>query len=130
MINIALKLFFVLGCAKACITINISKKTTPTPRPTAVVPRMMKRSVSEEDCAELQSLEDAAFKFCPHEEEGFTWKEVKSCEDYVKKISLINSLINNILPFEMPTKEDFDLMDPNKDGIMTMGEWRETVDCD
>ena len=41
MINISLKLLFVLGCAKACITINKPKKTTPTPG-------MGKRSVSEE----------------------------------------------------------------------------------
>merc|ERR1719228_1858062 len=103
MINIALKLLFVLGCAKACININISKKTTPTPG-------MGKRSVSEEYCAELQTLENAAFAVCEHEGEGFTWQEVEDCEI---------SLINNI---EMPTKEDFDSMDVNKDGIMTMGE--------
>merc|ERR1712179_753938 len=101
-----------LGCPKACITINKPKKTTPTPG-------MGKRSVSEEYCAELQRLENAAFAVCEHEGEGFTWQEVEDCEDYVKKISLINNI-------EMPTKEDFDSMDVNKDGIMTMGEWRET----
>merc|ERR1712179_320671 len=65
-----------------------------------------KEIVSEEYCAELQRLENAAFAVCEHEGEGFTWQEVEDCEDYVMKISLINNI-------EMPTKEDFDSMDVN-----------------
>merc|ERR1719430_374424 len=111
MINIALKLLFVLGLARACIIISVSKKTTP---------RMMKRSDSNEDCEELQRLEDLAFEFCEHKGDGFTWTEVETCEDIVKKIS-------HILPFEMPTKDVFDWMDVNKNGDLTMKEWKKTA---
>ena len=38
-----------------------------------------------------------------------------------------NDLVKSILPFEMPTKEDFDWMDLNEDNCLTMEEWKKTV---
>ena len=35
--------------------------------------------------------------------------------------------MKSVLPFEMPTKEDFDWMDVNKDNCLTMEEWKQTV---
>ena len=29
----------------------------------------------------------------------------------------------------MPTKDDFDMMDGNVDGVLTMDEWKEFIGC-
>ena len=38
-----------------------------------------------------------------------------------------NDIVKSVLPFEMPTKEDFDWMDVNEDNCLTMEEWKNTV---
>jgi len=63
-----------------------------------------------------------AFMFCPHGSDGFTWQEVEDCE---------NNVANVPLPFEMPTKVDFEMIDGcgNNDTMLTIEEWAQFVGC-
>merc|ERR1719499_591313 len=87
-----------------------------------------KRSVHLNECEQMEVWEIMAAHYCTHGTgwmDGFTWKEVELCEDTVNSF-------NVTLPYEMPDKEDFDVMDKAGDnnGILTMKEWRNFVGCD
>merc|ERR1711915_192775 len=98
--------------------------TTTTTTTTTIAPGRKKRSADE--CVQLESLEQMAFQYCPHGNDGFTWEEVQSCGESVQSLPFPVSL-----PFVMPSKDDFDAIDANGDGngILTMGEWRDYVGC-
>ena len=92
------------------------------------------------ECVQLESLEQMAFQYCPHGNDGFTWEEVQSCEVLCLSCLSLKCIIKESvqslpfpvsLPFVMPSKDDFDAIDANGDGngILTMGEWRDYVGC-
>merc|ERR1719167_94732 len=136
MLYSSLILSVLVGLSSSCIilVINIplpettvttaSTTTATTPTTTAASGGRKKRSADE--CVQLESLEQMAFQYCPHGNDGFTWEEVQSCEESVQSLPFPVSL-----PFVMPSKEDFDAIDGNGDGngILTMGEWRSYVGC-
>merc|ERR1712228_513285 len=122
----------LVGLSSSCIILVINvplpEKTTTwattTTTTTTLAPGRKKRSPDE--CDQLESLEQMAFQYCPHGNDGFTWEEVQSCGESVQSLPFPVSL-----PFVMPSKEDFDAIDENGDGngILTMGEWRDYVGC-
>merc|ERR1719295_1236490 len=111
----------LVGLSSSCIVLVIN---IPLPETTAASGGRKKRS--PDDCVQLESLEQMAFQYCPHGNDGFTWEEVQSCEESVQSLPFPVSL-----PFVMPSKDDFDAIDGNGDGngILTMGEWRSYVGC-
>merc|ERR1719167_669708 len=128
----------LVGLSSSCIVlvINIplpettvttaSATTATTPTTTAASGGSGRKKRSPDDCVQLESLEQVAFQYCPHGNDGFTWEEVQSCEESVQSLPFPVSL-----PFVMPSKEDFDAIDGKGDGngILTMGEWRSYVGC-
>merc|ERR1712034_7325 len=129
MICAAFMLSLVISSANSCICITTTTTTTSattTAKTTAATTTVTttaaagRRKRSTDECAELESLEQMAFQVCPHGTDGFTWEEALDCE---------GNFGNLDLPIEMPTEDDFRLMDENDDGVLTMEEWKEVVGC-
>merc|ERR1712215_632071 len=67
-----------------------------------------------DDLPDVEELEMQAFEQCESDgEEGLTWDEVEACEIFI-----------------LPTEEDFQASDLNKDGILLFKEWKEWMDMD
>jgi len=63
----------------------------------------------------LEELEVVAFDVCNTDgTEGLTWAEIEECE----------AKFCDLLPIGCPTKDDFERFDFNKDGILTLTEWK------
>lgn len=63
----------------------------------------------------LEELEVVAFDVCNTDgTEGLTWAEIEECE----------ATFCDLLPIGCPTKDDFERFDFNKDGILTLTEWK------
>eukprot|EP00091_Calanus_sinicus_P024233 TRINITY_DN857_c0_g1_i10.p1 TRINITY_DN857_c0_g1~~TRINITY_DN857_c0_g1_i10.p1 ORF type:complete len:156 (-),score=57.59 TRINITY_DN857_c0_g1_i10:65-487(-) len=130
MICAAPLLSLVISCANSCICITTPTTTTSATTTTATTVATTtvttttaaagRRKRSTDECAELESLEQTAFQVCQHGLDGFTWEEVLNCE---------GNFGNLDLPIEMPTEADFNMMDLNNDGVLTMEEWKEVVGC-
>merc|ERR1712215_328788 len=120
MIRVLFLLSLFLAFASSCLIFLI---TLPLPTTTRA-PGRRKRSADE--CVQLEALEQMAFQYCSHGNDGFSWEEVKSCEDSVNSLSIGSSL-----PFAMPSKDDFESIDKagDNDGILTMEEWQRFVGC-
>merc|ERR1712240_869595 len=77
-----------------------------------------------DDLADIEELEMQAFEQCESDgEEGLTWDEVEECE------ALFGPMLTD-QGIDLPTEEDFQASDLNKDGILLYKEWMEWVDMD
>merc|ERR1712243_277434 len=77
-----------------------------------------------DDLADIEELEMQAFEQCESDgEEGLTWDEVEECE-------AMFGLMLTDQGIDLPTEEDFQASDLNKDGILLYKEWMEWVDMD
>merc|ERR1712236_169186 len=87
-----------------------------------VIDRAAIREKSSEECANLEALEQLAFENCPRAAVGFSLHEVEYCKEKFKDMSF---------EFEMPSKADFGAMEAfgNNDGMLTMQEWKNYVQC-
>ena len=68
---------------------------------------------------EMKTNEIIAFNLCesePTNGEGLTWKEVEDCEEKFKKVAEKNNIY-------LPSKQDFDDSDMDKDGVLMFPEW-------
>merc|ERR1712051_416936 len=76
-------------------------------------------SQAEISSAGLMFLEKAAFVLCDRDKMiGLTWLEVEKCEErFADTLAMEN--------IKVPSKEDFDSADLNKDGTLTMEEWEQ-----
>merc|ERR1711872_467730 len=73
---------------------------------------------------DIEELEMQAFEQCESDgEEGLTWDEVEECE------ALFGPMLTD-QGIDLPTEEDFQASDLNKDGILLYREWIEWVDMD
>ena len=62
-----------------------------------------------------------AFKVCDSDKMmGLTWKEVKKCEERFGELLTLEDI-------PIPSKDDFDSADVNKDGILYKEEWNEWI---
>merc|ERR1711915_991431 len=98
-VTTTLIILFGLLYGEACVCpmpMTSTATTATTTSTTTTSGNRKKRSI--EECAELESFERMAFDTCPHGADGFSWQEVKDCE-------------NVDLPIEMPTKANFDAID-------------------
>merc|ERR1712126_454317 len=78
----------------------------------------------EDDLADIEELEMQAFEQCESDgEEGLTWDEVEECE------AMFGPMLTD-QGIDLPTEEDFQASDLNKDGILLYREWMEWVDMD
>merc|ERR1711955_200168 len=76
------------------------------------------------DLADIEELEMQAFEQCESDgEEGLTWDEVEECE------AMFGPMLTD-QGIDLPTEEDFQASDLNKDGILLYREWQEWVDMD
>ena len=69
---------------------------------------------------EMKTNEIIAFDLCesePTNGEGLTWKEVEDCEEKFKKVAEKNNIY-------LPSKQDFDDSDMDKDGVLMFPEWK------
>ena len=69
---------------------------------------------------EIKTNEIIAFNLCesePTNGEGLTWKEVEDCEEKFKKVAEKNNIY-------LPSKQDFDDSDMDKDGVLMFPEWK------
>merc|ERR1712126_206519 len=77
-----------------------------------------------DDFPDIEELEMQAFKQCESDgEEGLTWDEVEACEAMFGPILTDQGI-------DLPTEEDFEASDLNKDGILLYKEWKEWLDMD
>merc|ERR1712112_741551 len=77
-----------------------------------------------DDLADIEELEMQAFEQCESDgEEGLTWDEVEECE------ALFGPMLTD-QGIDLPTEEDFQASDLNKDGILLYREWQEWADMD
>merc|ERR1712112_670314 len=77
-----------------------------------------------DDLADIEELEMQAFEQCESDgEEGLTWDEVEECE------AMFGPMLTD-QGIDLPTEEDFQASDLNKDGILLYKEWMEWVDMD
>merc|ERR1712126_331403 len=77
-----------------------------------------------DDLADIEELEMQAFEQCESDgEEGLTWDEVEECE------AMFGPMLTD-QGIDLPTEEDFQASDLNKDGILLYREWQEWVDMD
>merc|ERR1712126_110586 len=77
-----------------------------------------------DDFAVIEELEMQAFEQCESDgEEGLTWDEVEECE------AMFGPMLTD-QGIDLPTEEDFQASDLNKDGILLYREWMEWVDMD
>merc|ERR1712126_635568 len=73
---------------------------------------------------DIEELEMQAFEQCESDgEEGLTWDEVEECEAIFGPMLTDQGIV-------LPTEEDFQASDLNKDGILLLREWKEWVDMD
>merc|ERR1712215_187577 len=73
------------------------------------------------NCKELVAFERKAFALCQHSNpKGFRWQEVYDCEIKFQKAGL---------SLKVPTKDEFEKMDGNNNGLMTMDEWKCFTKC-
>merc|ERR1712112_510141 len=73
---------------------------------------------------DIEELEMQAFEQCESDgEEGLTWDEVEECE------AIFGPMLTD-QGIDLPTEEDFQASDLNKDGILLYKEWMEWVDMD
>merc|ERR1712243_381124 len=78
----------------------------------------------EDDFADFEELEMQAFEQCESDgEEGLTWEEVEDCEAIFGPMLTDQGIV-------LPTEEDFQASDLNKDGILLFKEWQEWADMD
>merc|ERR1719481_916936 len=77
-----------------------------------------------DDLPEFEDLEMQAFEQCESDgEEGLTWDEVEACEAIFGPMLTDQGIV-------LPTEEDFQASDLNKDGILLLREWKEWADMD
>merc|ERR1712112_300919 len=77
-----------------------------------------------DDLPDIEELEMQAFEQCESDgEEGLTWDEVEECE------AMFGPMLTD-QGIDLPTEEDFQASDLNKDGILLYKEWMEWVDMD
>merc|ERR1712243_333379 len=77
-----------------------------------------------DDLPDIEELEMQAFEQCESDgEEGLTWDEVEACEAMFGPMLADQSI-------DLPTEEDFQASDLNKDGILLYKEWKEWLDMD
>merc|ERR1712133_49140 len=77
-----------------------------------------------DDLADIEELEMQAFEQCESDgEEGLTWDEVEACE------AMFGPMLTD-QGIDLPTEEDFQASDLNKDGILLYKEWKEWLDMD
>merc|ERR1712098_122927 len=77
-----------------------------------------------DDLPDVEELEMQAFEQCESDgEEGLTWDEVEACE------AIFGPMLND-QGIVLPSEEDFQASDLNKDGILLFKEWKEWVDMD
>merc|ERR1712243_460221 len=68
---------------------------------------------------DIEELEMQAFEQCESDgEEGLTWDEVEECE------AIFGPMLSD-QGIDLPTEEDFQASDLNKDGILLYKEWQE-----
>merc|ERR1712133_46388 len=73
---------------------------------------------------DIEELEMQAFEQCESDgEEGLTWDEVEECEAIFGPMLTDQGIV-------LPTEEDFQASDLNKDGILLLREWKEWADMD
>merc|ERR1712243_536261 len=73
---------------------------------------------------DIEELEMLAFEQCESDgEEGLTWEEVEECEEIFGPMLTDQGIV-------LPTEEDFQASDLNKDGILLLREWKEWADMD
>merc|ERR1712126_483313 len=77
-----------------------------------------------DDFPDIEELEMQAFEQCESDgEEGLTWDEVEECEEIFGPMLTDQGIV-------LPTEEDFQASDLNKDGILLYKEWKEWLDMD
>merc|ERR1712215_375902 len=77
-----------------------------------------------DDLPDVEELEMQAFEQCESDgEDGLTWDEVEACEAIFGPMLTDQGIV-------LPTEEDFQASDLNKDGILLLKEWKEWVDMD
>merc|ERR1712112_420412 len=77
-----------------------------------------------DDLPDIEELEMQAFEQCESDgEEGLTWDEVEACE------AMFGPMLTD-QGIDLPTEEDFQASDLNKDGILLYKEWKEWLDMD
>merc|ERR1712141_656516 len=70
---------------------------------------------------EIQFLEMMAFKVCDSDKMmGLTWLEVEKCEEKFADLLTLEDI-------PIPSKEDFDAADGDRDGILYKEEWNEWI---
>merc|ERR1712115_629531 len=83
-----------------------------------------RRGDPEDDFSDIEELEMLAFEQCESDgEEGLTWEEVEDCEEIFGPMLTDQGIV-------LPTEEDFQASDLNKDGILLLREWKEWADMD
>merc|ERR1712058_128628 len=83
-----------------------------------------RRGDPEDDFSDIEELEMLAFEQCESDgEEGLTWDEVEECEEIFGPMLTDQGIV-------LPTEEDFQASDLNKDGILLLREWKEWADMD
>merc|ERR1712243_417113 len=77
-----------------------------------------------DDLPDIEELEMQSFEQCENDgEEGLTWDEVEACE------AMFGPMLTD-QGIDIPTEEDFQASDLNKDGILLYKEWKEWLDMD
>merc|ERR1711962_1333478 len=72
-----------------------------------------------DDLPDVEELEMQAFEKCESDgEEGLTWDEVEACEAIFRPMLTDQGIV-------LPTEEDFQASDLNKDGILLLKEWKD-----
>ena len=70
---------------------------------------------------EIQFFEMMAFKVCDSDKMmGLTWKEVEKCEERFADLLTLEDI-------PIPSKDDFDSADEDRDGILYKREWNEWI---
>ena len=70
---------------------------------------------------EIQFFEMMAFKVCDYDKMmGLTWNEVKKCEVRFGDLLALEDI-------PIPSEDDFNSADLDKDGILTTREWNEWI---
>eukprot|EP00092_Neocalanus_flemingeri_P020453 GFUD01022157.1.p1 GENE.GFUD01022157.1~~GFUD01022157.1.p1 ORF type:complete len:119 (+),score=18.00 GFUD01022157.1:71-427(+) len=70
----------------------------------------------KEGCAEVERVLNLAVKLCPNGSDRFTWAEVENCAAQLYRSVILK-------------EDDFEMMDANGDGVLTIEEWKEFEGC-